>query len=563
MGRCELTRAGKAVHLERIPLDLLILLVRENGRLISREEIIERLWGKNLHFDTDNSINTAVRKIRHALKDDSAKPQFVETVPGKGYRFQSRTIVSSRVPPHSETDTPRIMLAVLPFDNLSGDPAQEYFTDGMTEETIMHLGQMKPQRLGVIARTSSMIYKRTTKSVAQIGRELGVDYVLEGSMRRDADHVRVTAQLIRVHDQIHLWASNYDRQMPGILEIHGSIASAIAAQVRHNLLPEQDRQASVTPPRDAIAHDHYLRGRYHYSKTEMLKAITCFTNATARNEDHVMAHSGLADALVALPIAVDANPKDVSGRVKAAVAQALKLDPQSAEAHASDAAMKFWLDWDFPGSEAAARRAIDLNENYSLAHLYLAHVLSNVGRHDEALDAIRQSLILDPLSLITGALHGQFLYQAGKDQEAIEQFKRVLGMEPHFWVGQICLAKVLEKQGLYSEALIACHDAWEHSGNTEALSIAGYVHAVSGNKAEAESSLENLLKIKKERYIPAFNVALIFVGLGSDEEALNWLELAYDEGDVHMPFLVDQKLKRLSSNPRYQKLRVKVGFPNS
>jgi TolB-like protein len=221
-----LTRAGKPVRLERIPMDLLILLVREKGRLISREEIIERLWGKNLYFDTDNSINTAIRKIRNALGDDAGNPQYVETVLGKGYRFRGQTVVSPVVE-LAPIERARIMLAILPFENLSGDPAQEYFSDGLSEETIMRLGQMSPHRMGVIARTSSMAYKQTDKSVAQIGQELGVDYVLEGSVRRDGERVRITAQLIRVQDQIHLWAENYDRQLPGILDIHGEIGAAL------------------------------------------------------------------------------------------------------------------------------------------------------------------------------------------------------------------------------------------------------------------------------------------------------------------------------------------------
>src|ERR1700704_6257738 len=208
MSRYELTRAGNPVRIERIPMDLLILLVRENGRLISREEIIERLWGKGVYFDTDNSINTAVRKIRHTLGDISRNPQYVETVLGKGYRFKGRTVVSPVVEAAEiEAQRSRIMLAILPFENLSGDPAQEYFSDGLSEETIMRLGQMSPHRMGVIARTSSMAYKQTDKSVTRIGQELGVDYVLEGSVRREGARVRITAQLIRVRHPRYSWSN--------------------------------------------------------------------------------------------------------------------------------------------------------------------------------------------------------------------------------------------------------------------------------------------------------------------------------------------------------------------
>ena len=565
MVRYELTRAGKPVRMERIPMDLLIFLVMENGRLIGREKIIERLWGKGVYFDTDNSINTAIRKIRHALGDNSGNPQYVETVLGKGYRFRGRTVASSRVEAAEiEVERSRIMLAVLPFENLSGDPAQEYFSDGLSEETIMRLGQMSPHRLGVIARTSSMAYKQTDKSVAQIGQELGVDYVVEGSVRREGDRVRITAQLIRVRDQIHLWAENYDRQLPGFLDIHGEIGTAVAAHVKLKLMAEEERHLTRNTTRDPEAYDYYLRGLYHlarYNLSDAQKAVGYFQSATERDPTYGLAHSGLADTLMVFPISGDASSKEIFCAAKTAIALALQLDPDSAEAHTSDAAAKFWFDWDFKGVEVKARRAISLNENYSLAYLFLAHVLSNTGRHDEALAIMQQALVLDPLSLILGAMHGQFLYHAGRNSESIEQFKATLGMEPRFWVGQICAAKVYEKVGMFSQALAACDHAWEFSGgNTEALSLAGYVHAVSGDRAKAEATIHQMLERKKERYVPPYNVALVFVGLRETEAALQWLEQAFADRDVHMPFLLDHKWDGLRSNPQFRQLLSRVGF---
>ena len=567
MGRYELTCAGKPVHIERIPMDLLILLIRENGRLIGREEMIEKLWGKELHFDTDNSINTAIRKIRHALGDDSGNPQYVETVLGRGYRFKGRTVVASGAVAETEADRSRVMLAVLPFENLSGDPAQEYFSDGLSEETIMRLGQMSPHRMGVIARTSSMSYKQTNKSVTQIGQELGVDYVLEGSVRREANRVRITAQLIRVRDQIHLWADNYDRQLPGILDIHGEIGASIAAQVRLMLMPEEERRLTRDATGDPEAHDCYLRGRYHYARfnlSDAQKAIEYFQSATDRDPAYVLAHCGLADALMVLPISGDVASKEVFPTAKNAIARALQFDLESAEAHTSDAGAKFWFDWDFEGAEAAARRAISLNENYSLAHLYLAHVLSNIGRHDEALVVIKRALVVDPLSLIDGAMLGQFLYHAGKHSAALQQLKATLGMEPRFWVGQICAAKTYQKLGMYSEAFTACDMALKYSGgNSEALSLAGYMHAVLGDRTEAEAKIHTMLERKPQRYVPPYNIALVFAGLGETERALEWLQQAFDERDVHMPFLLDHKWGGIRSNAQFRKLLSRVGFTNS
>jgi TolB-like protein/Flp pilus assembly protein TadD len=563
LSRYELTCSGKAIHLERIPMDLLILLVRENGRLIGRDEIVKQLWGKDLHFDTDNSINTAMRKIRHALGDDSGKPQYIETVPGKGYRFKGRFVPLAI---HTEVEPSRIMLAVLPFENLSGDSAQEYLSDGLSEETITRLGQMSPHRLGVIARTSSMAYKQSDKSVGQIGQELGVDYVVEGSVRREGNRVRITAQLIRVRDQIHLWAENYDRQLPGFLDIHCEIGTAVAAQVKLKLLAEEERQLT-SPPRNPEAYDCYLRGLYHlarYNLFDAQKAVGFFRAATERDPTYGLAHSALADALMVFPISGDASSKEVFREAKAAIALALQFDPNSAEAHTSDAAAKFWFDWDFKGVEVTARRAISLNENYTLAYLFLAHVLSNTRRHEEALAIMQQALVLDPLSLILGAAYGQFLYHAGRNSESIEQFKATLGMEPRFWVGQICAAKVYEKAGMYAEALSACDQAWDFSGgNTEALSLAGYVHAVTGHRAKAEATIDQMMELMKERYVPPYNVGLVFAGLREAEAALQWLEQAFADRDVHMPFLLDQKWDGIRRIAQFQDLLLRVGLPCS
>jgi len=564
VSRYELTCAGKPVRMERIPMDLLILLVRENGRLVSRDEIIERLWGKDIFFDTDNSINTAIRKIRRALGDDPEKPRYIETVLGKGYRFKSRTDPASGITsPLEEVERPRIMLAVLPFENLSGDAGQEYFSDGLTEETIMRFGKMSPQRLGVIARTSSMAYKRTDKSVFQIGQELGVDYVLEGSVRREADRTRVTAQLIRVRDQIHLWAENFDRPSQSILDIHGEVGAAIAAHVQLELTPEGERHLRSQRPVNREAYDHYLHGRYHWARLtppELLKAAEYFRKATQCDPEYALAYSGLADTLSAA-ITSEIPAKDVFPEAKAAIALALALDPESAEAHNADATIKFWFDWDFEGAEAAARKAISLNSNYFLAHLYLAHVLSNVGRHDEALQAIQQARVLDPFSLITNTMYGQFLYHAGQLEASIQQFRATLDMEWRFWIAHICLAKSYEQQGMYSEALAACDAAGEFSGgNSEALSLAGYVYAVSGERARAEAKIQQLLEQGAKRYVPPYSVALVFAGLGETETALQWLEQAFEDRDVHMPFLLDHKWNGLRSKKQFRQMLSRVGF---
>ena len=562
--RYELTCAGKPIRLERIPMDLLILLVREGGRLVRREVIIERLWGKGVFFDTDNSINTAIRKIRRALGEDAEKTQYIETVLGKGYRFKVAAPADTHPGHSSPVHRPQVMLAILPFENLSGDPAQEYFSDGLTEETIMRLGQMAPDRLGVIARTSSMAYKRTDKSVRRIGEELGVDYILEGSVRRESDRVRVTAQLIRVQDQIHLWAENFDRPPQSMLDIHGEVGAAIAAQVKLKLTPDEKSQLKSPRRENPEAHDLYLRGRYHHARVtypELQKAVSYFQKAVALDPEYVLAYSGIAESYVRFPITSDIPSRDAFPYARAAVDKALQIDPNSAEAHGSDAAIKFWYEWDFAAAEGAARKALALNANYWMAHLWLGHVLSNVGRHDEALSAIQQAHLLDPFSLIADSMYGQFLYQAGRVEDSIRQFHATLELEPRFWVAHICLAKAYELLGQYDQALAACDKAWEFSGgNSEAWSLAGYVHAVSGEPEKAEAKIKELQEHKSRRYVPPYNFALIFAGLGQTETALHWLGEAVEDRDVHMTFLRDHKWRALRSEPRFGRILDQCGF---
>jgi TolB-like protein/DNA-binding winged helix-turn-helix (wHTH) protein len=565
LGGYRLTHAGKPVRLERIPMDLLILLARARGQLVTREEIIRRLWRNAAYVDTENGINTAVRKIRRALGDDAQSPEYIETVVGKGYRLRTGEPGPAIPAPADHMEPPRIMLAVLPFENLSGDPGQEYFSDGLTEETIARLGQMAPRTLGVIARTSAMAYKQTRKTVAQIGAELHVHYVLEGSVRRESEQARITAQLIRVQDQTHLWAESFDTRLDSILSVHGKIATAIADQVKLRLGAEQQRRLERPGTHRVDAHDDYLHGLFHMARVtypELQRAIGYFRRASERDPAYAPAYLGIADAVTRLPITSDVPTGQVREMAQAAIAKALELDPDSAAARSSDAGFRFWLGWDYTGAVAAARRAIELSFSDALAHYYLAHTLSNIGEHTEALAEIRRTLALDPFSLLANAMYGQFLYHAGRDGEAVEQLLKTRELEPRFWVAQICLAKAYERLGRHAEALECCRQAWASSGgNTEALSIAGYVHAVSGQRAEAERKIHELLARREEHYVPPYNIALIFAGLRDLDSTLHWLEVAFADRDVHMNFLRDHKWDVLRSRREFRSLMARVGLP--
>ena len=557
IGGYRLTRAGKPIRLEPIPMDLLIFVAQAQGQLVSRDEIIQRLWGNAAYVDTENGINTAVRKIRRALGEDPQSPEYIETVVGKGYRF--------RCAGPATAEPPRVMLAVLPFENLSGDSGQEYFSDGLTEETIARLGQMAPQTLGVIARTSSMAYKHTRKTVAQIGAELAVQYVLEGSVRRESERVRITAQLIRVQDQTHLWARSFDRKLDSVLAVHGEMAAAIANEVELRLTSEQQLRLERRGTNSIEAHDDYLHGLFHMARVtapELQRAIGFFKRATERDPEYTLAHLGMADALTRLPISSDIPASQVRGTAESAIMNALARDPDSAEARSSEAGFKFWLAWDYTGAVASARRAIELNSNCALAHFYLAHTRSNTGDHAEALAEIRRTLALDPFSLLANAMYGQFLYHAGRDAESVEQLRKTLQLDARFWVAQICLAKTYQRLGRHAQALECCRNAWAASGgNTEALSIAGYVHAVSGERAAAEQKIQELHARRMERYVPPYNIALIFAGLGDLDPALHWLELAFADRDVHMNFLRDHKWNVLRARGEFRSLMSRVGLP--
>jgi len=552
----ELRRGGNLLKLERIPMELLCLLIDKHGQLVTREQIIKHIWGNEIFLDTNNSINTAIRKLRKALGDDSASPTLIHTVPGKGYRFaalveqitprQGRSAVAHEKP---------LMLAVLPFENLSQDPNQEYFSDGLTEETIASLGRVSPHRMGVIARTSAMTYKHTKKTVSEIGKELAVDYILEGSARRERDKIRITAQLISVSDQIHIWAQSYDRQLDSVLEVQAELAVAIAEQVQLRVKAVAAPKVVFPREQNPDAHDAYLRGRYHWARRklpEIQKAIRYFENATEISPGYAEAYAGLADCYIVLPITSDMPAKASFAKAKATAMRALELDDSLAEAYTSLGTIRFWHEWDWQGAKAAYDRALELNPNYSHARLFRAHCLSNWGKHEPALEEIQRACRLDPLSPIMSTLHAEFLYHARRNQEAIAQSLKALDLDPDFWISHLNLARVYEQIGDYGRAMIELEKAIAlSSGNSEPIGLLGYVLARSGKRGASEEKLQELIQLAKSRYVPPFNLALNYWGLGDVESAFEFLQKGCEERDVHMTFLLDPKWDALRSDPRF------------
>lgn len=562
--RYTLTRSGRAIKLERLPMELLIFLVEQRGRIVTRDEIVERLWGKGTFLDADNSINTAIRKLRTAFRDTPERSSFIRTVTGKGYLF----VASVETPAHramAPESKARIMLAVLPFENLSADPEQEYFADGLTEETICYLGQMDPARMGVIARTSSMAYKRTIRSVTQIGSELGVDFVLESSVRRQGADIRITSQLIRVDDQTHLWAERYDREATHVMGVQNEIGKAIAGQVQAKLIPES-RQGDRTQTRNADAYDLYLRGRHHWNQLNPVgfsRAIDYFEQAIAQDSGYALAYAGLAETYAILPINSEACSPEIYPKALAAATQAVQLDPSIADGHAASGAVQTWMEWDWKGAETSLRKALSINPSYVHALRTYAVLLSATGRHAESAAVMKKARQVDPLSPLMHGLSGIFMYHARDDDAAIRHLRDALSITTNLWAAHLWIAKSYERQGRTGEALDEYQKGFDLSGvNTEPISLKAYIQAQAGNRDAAEQALRFLIESSAQRYVSPYNIAMIFAGLGDDENALLWLEKAYQSRDARMTWMaVESKWDALRKHPQFTDLLRRLNLP--
>lgn len=457
------------------------------------------------------------------------------------------------------------MLAVLPFQNLTGDPGLEYLSDGLTEEIITQLGAHDPERLGVIARTSVMFYKNGARPVDQIARELGVQYVLEGSVRRDANEVRVAAQLIRSKDQTHLWARQYDRELKGLLTLQGEIAQQIADEILPSL--GNSRRGAVAQARlsglEYEAHDLYLKGQYFLNKrttADIERAIAYFRQATMKDTSYARAHAALAHSYTLLAGYSRRPPKEFVGAARASALRALALDESLPEAHTAIALIVQNHDWDWQTAEREYRRAIELNPNYATAHHWYAEHLMWRGRFDEAIresDVARQ---LDPLSLIIATDHAVILLNARQYDRAIEQFRSVLELDPDFPRAHIIGAAYLEK-GMVAEALadletqrskLEPHWYW--------FSLAG-IYTRSGQIAQARHAAQEFLRLSPRDGVQPSIMAGAFLAMGDREQALAWLERAYAEHDNGLTGLkVSPGWDPLRKDPRFQSLLRRVGL---
>jgi TolB-like protein len=462
----------------------------------------------------------------------------------------------------------KVMLAVLPVDNLSGDSEQEYFGDGLTEEMIAQLGQLQPKRLGVIARTSAMHYKRTQKPIDEIGRELGVDYILESSFRREGRRVRITAQLIQVRDQTHLWAESYERDLAGVLAIQSEVSERIARALAVELLPaEQARMANARPP-NPEAHELYLKGRYHWNRrtpADLLKATEFFRAAIAVDPSYAVAYAGLGDSYALYSFYGVLPPKESFPQARAAAEKALQLDGTLVEAETTLAFIALYYDWDWAAAETRLKHVLEVRPSYAIARQWYAEYLTAMGRTEAAIAEIKLAQEADPLSPLMKIMEAYVYIYGRQYKQAIEACKRALPLDPNYALTYLHLGSAYDALGRYEEALDAYRKGDELSGGrmTDKLRIV-CLYWRSGRHDEATELLQRILspRWEGERPTPA-SIAMVYATFGDNNKAMAWLEKAYEARDVSLVRLrVDWRFDPVRSDPRFQDLVRRMNFPN-
>jgi TolB-like protein/DNA-binding winged helix-turn-helix (wHTH) protein/Tfp pilus assembly protein PilF len=614
-----LRQGSRVLKLERIPLELLILFLERPAEIVTRDEIVSRIWGKDIFLDADNSIRGAIRKVRQALKDDSEHPRFIQTITGQGYRFiapisaaQDEDHVATIPPPTgSPQEHPRLAndhagpsqrfgrwvllgaigfsallvmaviafwsrsrtpiaptirsLAVLPLKNLSGDPTQDYLADGITEELIGRLAGIRDLR--VISRTSVMHFNQTKLLVPEIARQLGVDAIVEGSVIRDGNLIRIHAQLIRAATDEHIWANQYQRQYEDVLALEDDLTRNIAQQIEVNL---QTQQAGSTSPHqvDPATYEDYLKGRYYFNQrtpTAVNKSIASFTQAITRDPKFALAYSGLADAYALLGYRGAYPSTEALSQAKKAAWKAIELDSNLAEPHISLAFIAETYEWDWASSEREYKRALELNPNDSRAHHFFASYLTYVGRFDEGIAEEKRARELDPLSLpVNTALAGRFL-AAGRSQEALSQVRATLDLDSSFAPVHQTLGWIYLKGGKSEEAVEEFRRAVELSGANDIYlrSDLAFACAVTGKREEAKKALADFKSLHLKGLAPSGSIAIVYGALGEKDEAFAWLEQAYQERDPELTYIkVGRRFDPLRNDPRLQQLVHRMGLPD-
>jgi TolB-like protein/DNA-binding winged helix-turn-helix (wHTH) protein len=605
----EVFKEGQKVQLSGQPAQVLVILLQRAGQLVTREELRLRLWQDETFVDFDHGLNNSINRIRDALGDSATKPEFIETLPKRGYRFIGEALSPEGAgsigddgdSPDKTTDrrwlawsfaaivvvamiaaswvtfsrwrangnTGRITsLAVLPMENLSGDPEQEFFADGMTDELITMIAKSTPLR--VISRTSVMRFKgsRARQPVKDISRALGVDAVVEGTVIRAGNHVRITAQLIDARADNHLWAESYEGDLKDVLALQSEVATAISRQLQLALNTQSPGPVVKTGTNPA-AHEAYLRGKYSLNKRtvpDLKQSEQYFQQAIELDPSDASAYAGLAEAyqLQGSWEGGNLSPHEAFPKAIAAAERAVQLDETLSDAHAALGYSKLYYTWDWAGAENELKRAIALNPSSEVAHHWFSHYLLSVGRVADSLEESQRAIQVAPVDpLINVHLAWHYLY-ARNYNEAIAESRRVQGMDLPPYGGYLFGGWALEQQGKYPEAIDWFKKAMVSSGQvSHCRSALGHAYGISGDKAHARQVLDELRTMATRQYVPSYDIALVYLGLGDKEEAYRWLEKAFDERSAWMVYLnMDSRLDRLRSEPRFKELVRKVGLPD-
>jgi TolB-like protein/DNA-binding winged helix-turn-helix (wHTH) protein/Flp pilus assembly protein TadD len=607
-----LTKGEATVQIEPKVMDVLAALAAQPGEVLSRDQIIKTVWPDT--FVTDEVLSYSIAELRKALQDDARNPAFIQTIPRRGYRLiapvspqpdeaappppsppsasaaaapshwwrwagaavlattlaLATVAIYLRYPRVFDTGAaPRgsVVLAVLPFENLSGNPDEEYFSDGLTEELISRLGGLDPAHLRVIARTSAMKYKGAHKSVDQISRELQANYILEGSVRREGRRVRISAQLIRADDQTHVWSEMYDRELSGVLSVQNEVAQAVARRTQlalsENGLARLNAARSVVPE----AHEAYLRGRFLWNKRDTAsfrKATEYFQESIRLDPGYAPAYCGLADTQVLLVEYGYAAPEAVYGIGKAAVAKALEIDGTLAEAYASRGMLKYSYEWDWAGAEQDFRLAIELNPSYTTAHHWYANLLSSLGRFEDARTELERAVQTDMFSPITHTALGWRVYAYSRQYDkALRELQSALELDEHYLIAHRRLGIVHLLAGRSEQAIAEIQRGISEAEVTPlALGDLGHAYAVAGRKPEAIEVVERLKKFSESSHVDASRIALIYAGAGEKGLALEWLEKALRQRDMGLIVIrSDPRFDPLRSEPRFQAVVRGMRFP--
>jgi TolB-like protein/DNA-binding winged helix-turn-helix (wHTH) protein/Flp pilus assembly protein TadD len=630
--RCQLLRAGRRIKLEKLPMELLILLLEKEGHLVTRDEIVDRLWGKSVFLDTEHGINTAIRKVRNALRDDPETPRFVQTVTGRGYRFvapinvvaqehrngnynetftgqlqptelskSSREVndagckrrktskvslawigiigclvvawfafsAGRRLLSHSDRPPSVIRsIAVLPLQNLSGDATQDYFADGMTEQLITELGQIKALR--VISHTSVNQYKDTKKTVPVIAQELQVDAVVEGTVTRSQGRVRVTANLVQATPERHLWAEAYDRDMHDVISLQAELSQAIARAVRVELTPRERESLAVGHATNLEAHEAYLKGLSHFihgkdqlfvqdeGKQELHKANEYFQQAIMIDPQYALAYAGLARSNLWLSI-LEGPALDAA---EMASDRAISLDENLAEPHMVRGGVFLNGDPDWAGAEREFLRSIELNPNDAEAHQVYGIYLSVRGRFDEATAEMDRAVMLDPVGRSPKTQAAWVDVCAGNYDKGITRLRNITELFPNDALSREGLGIAYVLGGRLEEGIAELRRSAELWGKDPSRSpVLGWAYAVSGNRDRAGQILKEVKRESSHDADLEYKVALIYAGLGDNDQVFLWLDKAYrDRHDVLKEVWREPQLIALHTDPRLRQLARKLGI---